>query len=86
MIETAVGHRYRIGEMVILDSHGLYSLKSSGTFTVLAQLPPLGSDLQYRVKSIGEPYARVVLEHQLTRASPRDGSAASIFPQSATQN
>jgi hypothetical protein len=80
MIATTVGHLYRVGEMVILDSGAGYFLKSDEAFTVLAQLPPSGTDLQYRIKSISEPYQRVAMEHQLTRAAPRDGSAAGSAP------
>jgi hypothetical protein len=69
MIAPSVSHIYQVGEMVILDSRANYFLKPNAAFSVVAQLPPLGSDLQYRIKSIGEPYERVVLEHQLTRAS-----------------
>jgi hypothetical protein len=34
---------------------------------VLAQLPPLGSDLQYRIKSVKEAHQRVAAEHELVR-------------------
>jgi hypothetical protein len=67
VIAPTVGHIYRVGEKVILDSRAGYSLKSDGAFTVVAQLPPLGVDLQYRIKSSSEPYERVALEHQLMR-------------------
>jgi hypothetical protein len=80
MIAATISHLYRVGEMVILDSHAGYFSKSDGAFTVLAQLPPLGTDLQYRIKSIAEPYQRVVLEHQLARALPRDGLVTGISP------
>ena len=58
---------YEIGETVTLDIHAGYFRSGSDTFSVLAQLPPLGDDLQYRIKSVDEPYQRVVAEHQLTR-------------------
>jgi hypothetical protein len=57
----------------------VYFLESDAAFTVVAQLPALGSDFQYRIKSIGEPYERMVLEHQLTRASPRDAAVRGFF-------
>jgi hypothetical protein len=72
MTTAAIGHLYQVGELVALDSRAGYFLKSDEAFTVVAQLPALGSELQYRIKSIGEPCQRMVLEHQLTRASPRD--------------
>ena len=30
-------------------------------------MPPLGQELQYRIKSNGEPYERVVTEDRLSR-------------------
>ncbi len=81
MIAASVSHRYQTGETVTLNSRAGYSLKSDQTFVVVAQLPPLGSDLQYRIKSIDEPYARVALEHHLVRALPRSGSVADVFPE-----
>jgi hypothetical protein len=80
MIAAPVSHLYRTGEIVTLDSRAGYSLKSDLTFMVVAQLPPLGSDLQYRIKSIDEPHARVALEHHLIRALPRSGSVPDVFP------
>jgi hypothetical protein len=83
MIAPSVSHLYQVGEMVVLDSRAGYFLKSDAAFTVVKQLPPLGIDLQYRIKSIGEPYERVALEHQLTRALTRDAPVAD-FPWNAT--
>jgi len=59
---------FQIGEMVTLDARGGYFRDSSDTFSILARLPPVGDDLQYRIKSVKEPYQRVVAEHQLKRA------------------
>jgi hypothetical protein len=58
-------HIYEIGEKVMLDARGGYVRNLSDTFSVLAQLPPVGDDLQYRIKSVNEPHERVVAEHQL---------------------
>ena len=42
-------------------------------FVVKSCLPVVGMQLQYRIKTAGEPYDRVVIEEQLTRlASDRD--------------
>ncbi|TAL81722.1 MAG: hypothetical protein EPN75_03710 [Beijerinckiaceae bacterium] len=60
-------HLYQVGETVILDARGGYLQNPSAEFSVIAQLPPLGSDFQYRIKSVSEPYQRVVAEHQLKR-------------------
>jgi hypothetical protein len=65
MIRKNAEHLYRPGETVLLDASLRYFLKSDATFTIVAQLPPLGNDLQYRIKSNKEPYERVALEHQL---------------------
>ncbi len=67
MITKAASHLYQVGEKVKLDSRAGYFSKPDEAFTVLAQLPPLGSDLQYRIKRNDEPYQRVAAEHQLTR-------------------
>jgi hypothetical protein len=79
MSAAPVSHLYRPGERVVLDLRAGYFLKSDSAFTVVAQMPPLGNEFQYRVKSVGEPYERVVLEHQLTRAAPRDAAGAGFF-------
>lgn len=84
MVAPSASHLYHVGEMVILDSRAGYFLKSNAAFTVIAQLPPLGIDLQYRIKSMGEPYERVVLEHQLTRALAR-GAPVADFPWNVTR-
>ncbi len=85
MTAATVGHLYRVGELVVLDSRAGYFLKSDTTFTVIAQLPPLGTDFQYRIKSLGEPFERVVLEHQLTRAAQRDVAGAGFFKERESQ-
>ncbi len=79
MSAATVSHLYRVGERVVLDSRAGYFLKSDAAFRVVAQLPPLGGDFQYRIKSIGEPFERVALEHQLSRASPRDVAGSGFF-------
>ncbi|MGH7001858.1 MAG: hypothetical protein ACREEA_10170, partial [Stellaceae bacterium] len=43
---------------------GIY-LRRAGVFTVTKLLPPLGAELQYRVKSEGEVHERVASEHEL---------------------
>ena len=78
MIAATVGHLYRVGEPVILEARAGYAMKPDAVFTVVKQLPPSGRELQYRIKSVGEPYERVALENQLTRPPRRDG-AAGVF-------
>jgi hypothetical protein len=76
---SAASHLYRVGESVVLDLRAGYVLKSDAAFTVVAQLPPLGTDFQYRIKSVGEPHERVVLEHQLTRTAARKVAGDGFF-------
>lgn len=64
-------HLYMVGEQVIFGRHsGTFSPRAGGTYTVKAQLPPLGDHLQYRIKSPTEPHERVVVEHQLSAGEP----------------
>jgi hypothetical protein len=86
------GHIYTVGQQVSFDRRiGTY-LKRAGVFTVTKLLPPLGTELQYRVKSEGEAYERVASEHELhvaelgkpivaveSRPSPIEVNAASFF-------
>ncbi len=60
-------HQFSIGEFVTLNWQPGGPAKKAITYTVMSQMPPVGVELQYRIKSIGEPYQRVVTEHQLTR-------------------
>lgn len=64
-----VNHLYLLGETVALSRPGGSFLKQPNSYTVRAQLPPLGDELQYRIKSLYEPFERVVLEHELARVA-----------------
>ncbi len=84
MIQQSAAHIYRTGETVLLQAGLRYYLKSDATFTVVAQLPALGNELQYRIKSLKEPYERVVLEHQIMLESePAEGAIAGVFRERA---
>lgn len=85
-------HIYSIGQHVSFDKQVGTYLKRAGVFTVTKLLPPLGAELQYRIKSEGEAHERVATEHELqamefektiiaaeSRSSPVDGNAARIF-------
>ncbi|QXX76411.1 hypothetical protein [Methylovirgula sp. HY1] len=85
MTAATLGHRYRVGERVVLDARVGYYLKSGAAFIVVAQLPPLGSDYQYRIKSVGEPHERVALEHHLSQASSGEGTERTFFKERETQ-
>ncbi len=58
-------HLFRVGSIVSLNSTDGRPFPKS-FFRVEAQLPPLGTSLQYRIKSESEGFSRVVVEHQLT--------------------
>ena len=64
-------HQFSIGDLVTLNWQpgGLFPKDIS--YTVKSQMPPVGVELQYRIKSTGEPYERVVTEHQLTKLPSR---------------
>ncbi|WP_147301471.1 hypothetical protein [Methylovirgula ligni] len=66
--QELVTHLYEIGETVTLDPRGGYLRNPGDPFSVLARLPPVGTEFQYRIKSVNEPYQRVAAEYQLKRA------------------
>lgn len=85
-------HIYSVGQHVSFDKRiGTY-LKRAGIFTITKLLPPLGAELQYRIKSEGEAHERVASEHELqaveleksiaaaeSRSSPEDITEARVF-------
>ena len=86
------GHIYSIGQQVSLDGPGRTYMKLVGVFTVTRLLPPLGVELQYRIKSADEVHERVASEHELqvaelekpivaagSRLSSVDVNAARVF-------
>ena len=58
-------HRFDIGSEVLLQTERGLS-RRPGRYFVEAHLPPLGTALQYRVKSESEGFRRVVVEHDLS--------------------
>ena len=64
-------HKFKVGQAVDYDPGRLGMRASSREYRVVRQLPPEGSDLLYRIKSVGETFERVVKEHELSR---RQGS------------
>ncbi len=60
-------HIFRIGDIVAFAPQEGGARKPTGSFSVIAHLPPLGDDLQYLVKSEHEPHQRVVMEQHLVR-------------------
>jgi len=72
-------HRYAIGESVSLNFHNGNFFSKLDPFVVEAQMPPVGSSLQYRIKSRLEPCRRVVAEHQLSAFGSQPGTEPTIF-------
>jgi hypothetical protein len=61
-------HRFKIGSAVMLSAEGRPASKPS-RYIVEAQMPPVGTQLQYRIKSETENFRRVVVELELTSFS-----------------
>ena len=59
-------HIYAVGDEVSLDFHGGNPQSKLDPFVIEARMPPVGTSLQYRVKSSSETCRRVVAEHQLS--------------------
>jgi hypothetical protein len=85
-------HIYSVGQQVSFGGRLVTYLKRTGVFTITKLLPPLGAELQYRIKSAGEVHERVASEHELqvaelekpivaagSRLSSVDVDAARIF-------
>ena len=58
-------HIYSVGQQVSFGERVVTYLKRTGVFTITKLLPPLGAELQYRIKSAGEVHERVASEHEL---------------------
>jgi hypothetical protein len=85
-------HIYSIGQRVSFDGRVGTYLKRAGVFTITKLLPPVGAELQYRIKSEGEAHERVASEHELqaveleksivaagSQSSPGEANAARVF-------
>lgn len=59
-------HKFKVGQVVDYDPGRLGMRASSREYKVVRLLPPEGSDLLYRIKSVGETFERVVKEHELS--------------------
>ena len=60
-------HKFRIGEKVTWQAQPVAQARSRGIVTIVMLLPPLGNNLQYRIKNLRDPHEFVVLEHELSR-------------------
>jgi hypothetical protein len=61
-------HKFRIGERVELIPSLSERFAATGMYEVVRQLPTTDGEFGYRIKSIQEPYERVVKESQLRRS------------------
>ena len=61
-------HQYGAGARVHLIKGFPYRKAVAGDYEVLSQLPSRDGEFQYRIKSCGEPYERVVKESELEQA------------------
>jgi hypothetical protein len=62
------GHKFKLGRNVVLQSTILNRNAARGAYQVTAQLPERDGQLEYRIKSPGEPHERVVKESDLSSA------------------
>ncbi|HWE21106.1 MAG TPA: hypothetical protein VG758_28735 [Hyphomicrobiaceae bacterium] len=60
-------HKFSVGEVVDYTPGRQSRPFTARGYKVLRLLPPEGSDLLYRIKSVDEAFERVVKEHELTR-------------------
>jgi hypothetical protein len=59
------GHIYSVGQLVSFDGRVRTYLKPAGVFAITKLLPPLGEELQYRIKNEREAHDRVATEQEL---------------------
>ncbi|MET0193065.1 MAG: hypothetical protein ABW200_06800 [Hyphomicrobiaceae bacterium] len=64
-------HKYKVGQVVDYDPGRLGMRASSREYKVVRLLPPEGTELLYRIKSVGETFERVVKERELSRRQSR---------------
>jgi hypothetical protein len=57
--------RFKVGQSVRLNRGFPYRDAAGGDYKVLCELPSRDGEVQYRIKSSGEPYERVVKEGDL---------------------
>jgi hypothetical protein len=62
------GHRFAVGKLVRITGVTPPRDAAWGPYEVLAQLPEREGELQYRIKSAGEPYQRIMNEYELEPA------------------
>src|SRR5436190_15201879 len=61
-------HHFHIGQTIFLQASLLNRNAVPGLYEIRAVLPEEGGQRRYRVKSLIEPYERVVLEEELSES------------------
>jgi hypothetical protein len=64
-METALKHKYGVGETVHFTVSNVTRPAATGTYEVIRLLPTDGDDCQYRIKNSTEAFERVARESQL---------------------
>ncbi len=73
-------HIFRIGTVVSFNSGDRqYPPANTSPFIIEAQLPPVGTSRQYRIKSMSEGFSRVVVEDQLSLSAAVPNPAQAAF-------
>ena len=71
-------HLYQVGDVVSLNFDDGQFFSKLNPFTIEAQMPHVGSRLQYRIKSRSEECRRVVPEHQINTFGGQPNTSAVI--------
>ena len=66
-------HKFHISQTVFLNPAHTRNVPG-GAYIITKKLPFRGGEFEYRIKSVNEPFERVVRESQLTGVAGRDGS------------
>jgi hypothetical protein len=77
-------HAFKVGQAVRVRSEYLQRFQKVEIYRIVGKLPPLGESPQYRIRSEGEPYERVVTQDKLEPEAPsaagdQTSAAAKIF-------
>ena len=64
-------HRFRVGAIVYLQAGDGVVVSGAHRYLIEAHLPPLGTTLQYRVKSESEAFRRIVPEYLVSATDDR---------------
>lgn len=59
-------HRFTVGQIVLVAARRFEGVFPTGSFEILAQLPEVEGERQYKIKSRLEPFERIVGEGRLS--------------------